>query len=365
MFFIATAAFGLEGLVKQELQSLGFQATAEQGAARFESDFAGAFRANLYLRCADRVQWLLGEKEILSFEELFNWVYEFPWGDILPKNAASPIKGHCARSQLMSVSDCQSITKKAIVQKLKQRYKLNWFEENGAVYPISITFHRDRARICLETSGEALNKRGYRTWNGEAPIRETLAAALVMLSPWKPGEVFHDPCCGTGTLLVEAAYIASNRASGLGRSFMMESWDTGAEQLNKQERERAKAAFDPQKIESISGSDISEEVLDICKRHLKQAGLQGRVRVEQADLRKLQLEGKAPCFIANPPYGHRIGGKDGGDINKALGQLQFRHPESRLCVISAAPGLEKQIGKRAQQKRRLYNGRLECEYLIF
>lgn len=192
MEWIAAAAFGLEGLVKEELADLGIKARAEQGGARFEAGVEDAFRANLWLSCADRVQLVVGEQTVTSFEALFDFVISLPWEDYLPTDANFPVSGNCVRSQLMSVSDCQSITKKAIVERLKRKSKLGWFPETGSKYPVHLSIHRDRARVTLDTSGEALNRRGYRTWVGEAPLRETLAAALVRLSPWQPGRMLYD-----------------------------------------------------------------------------------------------------------------------------------------------------------------------------
>lgn len=192
MEFIASAAFGLEGLVKKELEGLGIAARAEQGGARFEASLEAAFSANLWLACSDRVLMVIGESKVTSFEELFDFVLSLPWDDVLPADAAFPVGGNCVRSQLMSVSDCQSITKKAIVERLNRKYRLNWFEESGSTYAVHVGIHRDLCRLTLDTSGEALNKRGYRTWVGEAPIRETLAAALIRMAPWKPGQVFYD-----------------------------------------------------------------------------------------------------------------------------------------------------------------------------
>lgn len=192
MELIATAAFGLEGLVKQELQKLGFEAKAEPGGARFQGELTDAFKANVWLACADRVMWVLAEKEALSFEALFELVRDIPWEQILPRDAAFPVSGNCARSRLMSVSDCQSIAKKAIVERLKQRHKTQWFPETGPLFPISVTLHRDVARIAIDTSGEALSRRGFRTYVGEAPIRETLAAAMLRLSGWQADRPLHE-----------------------------------------------------------------------------------------------------------------------------------------------------------------------------
>ncbi|MGI6725986.1 MAG: THUMP domain-containing class I SAM-dependent RNA methyltransferase [Christensenellales bacterium] len=365
MELIATAAFGLEGVVKQELKELGFSAKAEQGGARFESDLTGAFKANLWLACADRVLWILGEQKVTSFETLFDFVSSIPFENILPRDAAFPVSGNCVRSQLMSVSDCQRITKKAIVERLKQKYKVNWFPETGSHYPFTITLHKDTARLTLDTSGEALNKRGYRTWVSEAPLRETLAAALIRLSPWTPEQALVDPCCGSGTLLIEAAFMAMNRASGLNRSFIMENWDQTNHAACEQLREQAKQLFMPEAQFEIQGSDISPEALSLCKRHLRQAGLHDSIRIAQSDLKDFHLARNKICFITNPPYGERLGNRqEAAKIARALGDLKRTHPGAALCVITADPSFEKHAQCRADSRRRLYNGRLECEFLV-
>lgn len=366
MDFFATAAFGLEGLVKRELNHLDLDARAENGGARFSGDLAQAFSANLWLRTADRVLLIVGEGHVESFEDLFQLVSGLPWEQYLPRNARFPVSGKCARSQLMSVRDCQAITKKAIVERLKKKYKTSWFEENGPEYAIDVSIHGDMARLTIDTSGLALNKRGYRTWNGEAPIRETLAAALVTLSPWGKEQMLWDPCCGTGTILIEAAYLRTHRAPGLTRSFACESWSGAPRAEMNRLRAEAEARFDPTLIGAIGGSDIDPEALKLCKRHLQQAGLGGRVTVMQKDLRQLQLEADAPLFLLNPPYGERLSDrKQCEGLYRALRELRNRHPGSGLAVITAHTGFERCFGQRARQKRRLYNGRLECEYLIY
>ena len=225
MTMIATAAFGLEGVVAAELKRLGMKdVKGEIGGARFNGSVQDAYLCNLRLRCADRVLIVLKEKECRSFEELFQFVKSFEWEEILPVDAKINVSGKCARSQLMSVRDCQAITKKAIIERMKTSYKRSIFPETGVAYPIEIALHGDVARLTLDTSGDALNRRGYRTWNGEAPLRETLAATLVELSTWRPGMRLHDPCCGTGTLLIEAAFRLSHRAPGLTRHFAMEQF---------------------------------------------------------------------------------------------------------------------------------------------
>lgn len=366
MEFFATAAFGLEGLVKKELNKLGLEAKGETGGARFEATPIQAFSANLWLRTADRVLLIVGEKKVLSFEELFQFVKSLPWEKYLPKDARFPVNGKCARSQLMSVRDCQAITKKAIVERLKEGYKTQWFSESGAEYPIDISLHGDIARLTIDTSGVALNRRGYRTWNGEAPLRETLAAALVMLSPLRADTPLWDPCCGTGTLLIEAAYVRSHRAPGLTREFACEKWPIFPKKEMELIREEAKARFDPSLIGCIGGSDIDPEALVLCKRHLKQAGIGGKVTVMEKDLRDLQLDFENPLFLVNPPYGERLSDRKGCEmLYRHLRKLSDRHPGSQMGVITAHTGFERCYGKRADHKRRLYNGRLECEFLQY
>ena len=366
MEFFATAAFGLEGLVKKELQMLGLDAKGETGGARFTTTPAQAFSANLWLRTADRVLLIVGEKKVTSFEELFQFVLSLPWEKYLPKDARFPVSGKCARSQLMSVRDCQAITKKAIVERMKRHYKIQWFEESGAEYPIDVSLHGDIARLTIDTSGAALNRRGYRTWNGEAPIRETLAAALVMLSPFRDDTPLWDPCCGTGTLLIEAAYLRANRAPGLTREFACEKWPMFPKKEMALLREEAAEKFDPSRIGCIGGSDISPDALALCKKHLKQAGIGGKVTVMQKDLRDLTLEVESPLFLINPPYGERLSDrKDCEKLYRQLRLLRDRHPGSRMGVITAHTGFERCFGQRSNHKRRLYNGRLECEFLQY
>ncbi|MBQ6858450.1 MAG: class I SAM-dependent RNA methyltransferase [Clostridia bacterium] len=362
--WIATAAFGLEGVVAQELKRLDIPARAENGGARFSATFEDAMRANLWLRCADRVLLVVGRFEAHSFEELFEGVKALPWEDFIGRNTRFPVSGKCARSQLMSVRDCQAITKKAIVERLKSRYGMSWFEESEETVAIDVALHGDMAQLTLDASGVALNRRGYRTWNGEAPLRETLAAALVSLSPWRPGMRLHDPMCGTGTLMIEAAMRMANRAPGLTREFAMESW-RGMPDFTAI-REEAKAQFDPERIEGISGSDIDPEAVELANRHLQQAGLAGRVSFTVGDARECRIEGERGAFLCNPPYGERLSDrKECEELYREMGLLLRRHPGFTLSAITSHPGFERCFGRRADKKRRFYNGRLECEFMTF
>ena len=364
--WIATAAFGLEGIVKKELNDLGMEAKAENGAVRFEASPQDAFRAALWLRCADRVLLLAAEGKVTSFEDLFRLVRGIPWQEYLPRDASFPVSGKCVRSQLMSVSDCQAITKKAMAEELMAYYHMPWCEENGAQYPVQAAIHSDHARITLDACGEALNRRGYRTWNGEAPLRETLAAAMIQLSPWKKGQPLHDPCCGTGTILVEAAMIAANRAPGLYRNFLMEKWKMLPARDAEMIRNQAKAAAVLPDIPLITGTDIDEAAVDLAQKHIRQARLQDYIHVSVCDLKELDLKQRGVLFVANPPYGERLSDRKNCEkLYHAMREMKDRHEDSRLCVLTGHPGFERAYGQRAVKKRRLYNGRLECEYLVY
>ena len=308
----------------------------------------------------------MAEGEARSFEELFQLVRSAPWESVLPPDAAIPVSGRCARSQLMSVRDCQAITKKAIVDRMLQGHHVRTLPETGARYAVDVAVHGDVARLTLDLCGDALNRRGYRTWNGEAPLRETAAAALVRLSTWRYQEPLHDPCCGTGTLLIEAAYAAAHRASGLTRAFDMEKWPCVDARALKDIRADARAQADFSHLPPISGSDISPEALELARRHIRQAGLEGKITVYQRDLRDLQLSGPAPCFLCNPPYGERLGDRKSCEqLYRAMKGLMQRHPGCTLNVITSHPGFERVAGMHAQGRTRLYNGRLECEFLRF
>lgn len=364
--FLATAAFGLEGVAANELKRMGIPAKAEQGGARFEGEPMDAFRANLWLRTADRVLMVLCECEVLTFEDLFQAVADIPWEKLMPRDANIPVSGKCVRSQLMSVRDCQAIAKKAIVNRLMDRLRVQTLPETGAPYPVDVAIHQNKLRVTLDMSGEALNRRGYRTWNGEAPLRETLAAALVDLSHWKPDMPLYDPCCGTGTLLIEAAMRATHRAPGLRRGFACERFSFMPKAEMEALRQEAETACQPETSFDIGGSDIDAEAIELCSRHIQQAGFEYRIPVEVDDLRRLQLPQERGVFLCNPPYGERIGDQETSRaLYRELGLLLKRHPTWKMGVITSDPAFERNFGRRSNQKRRLYNGRLECEFCLY
>ena len=363
---IANAAFGLEGIVRRELNGLGYEVQTENGFVRFSGSLEDAFKANLWLRTADRVMILAAEGDVKSFEDLFRLVRGFPWQEILPRDASFPISCKCVRSQLMSPSDCQAIAKKALAEEMMAYYHMTWCTESGPGFPIQISIHQNKARVMIDTTGEALNKRGYRTWNGEAPLRETLAAGMVALSGWRTETPLHDPCCGTGTILIESAFQAANRAPGLNRSFLLESWQRADKKLLERYRNEAKAACCMDKLPSITGTDIDPQAIELCRRHIRQAGLDKYIHVEVADLSTLQLPCEKVQFITNPPYGERLSDqKQCFALYKCMRGLIDRHPGSHLAVLCGNPSFERAFGRKSIKKRRFYNGRLECDYMLF
>lgn len=370
MEFVASAAFGLEGLVKRDLERLGAQGIRPlvQGGVAFEGDLELAFRANLWLRTADRVLLVMKRCEARTFEELFQAVRAVAWEEILPFDAQVPVKAQCARSQLMSPSDCQAIAKKALAERMKACFHYERMPETGATHQLEVMLHGDVATIALNTSGPALSRRGYRTWNGEAPLRETLAAALVFLSPWRVKLPLYDPCCGTGTLLIEAAYVALDRAPGLTRDFDMQAWPQAPAAAMEEARRQARLRFEAglQRPAFIAGSDIDPQALELAQRHVRQAGLEGRVALKCLDVREVTLSGPPGVVLTNPPYGERMGDRRAARaVARQLGQLMARSPEWSMSAITADSGFETALGRRAGKRRRLYNGRLECELLTY
>jgi putative N6-adenine-specific DNA methylase len=364
--FLATAAFGLEGVAAGELKRMGLAAKAEQGGARFTGEPLDACRANLWLRTADRVLLVLCEREVFTFEDLYQAVGSVSWETLMPRDAAIPVTGKCVRSQLMSVRDCQAVAKKAIVNRLMQKHRVATLPETGAPHPVDIAIHQNRLRVTLDMSGEALNRRGYRTWNGEAPLRETLAAALVDISPWRPLMPLYDPCCGTGTLLIEAAMRLTHRAPGLTRAFASDAYTFVPKDGLRALRAEAEQKYQPDAPMTIGGCDIDPEAVALCEKHIAQAGFAGRIAASVQDLRTLTLPDTGGVFLLNPPYGERMSDHEKSRaLYRELHLLLKRHPTWKMGVIVSDPAFERNFGRRADHKRRLYNGRLECEFCVF
>lgn len=365
----ATAAFGLEGVVAGELKRLGYEAKGFLGGASFSGTLEDAFRANLWLRTADRVLIYVARFRAETFDDLFEGVRAKAWENLLPRNAEVYVTGKCARSTLMSVPDVQSIAKKAIVERLKAAYRLHWLPEDGARYHIDVHIHENEVAVTLDTSGAGLARRGYRTLNAAAPLRETLAAAMLLVSPWRTALPFYDPLCGSGTLPIEAALIALDRAPGLLRPFDMEKWEVvdkpALEKIRQEARDRFETAKSKRTVE-VFGSDIDEHVLRLAAAHRAQAGLNGFVHLECKALRDAEFPTPRGAIVTNPPYGERLGDeKEARRVCAELGELLRKGDGWTLTAITSRRDFEKDFGRRCTKRRRVYNGRIECEILSF
>ena len=359
--YLATCKFGLEGIVADELRALDAQnVRACNARVYFEGGWDMLCRANLWLRTADRVFLQLGSFPAKTFEELFEGVRALPWEEFLEKDAAFPVKGKSARSRLHSVPDCQAITKKAIVERLKTRHHISWFPETGRQYIVEIGLLDDVATVALDASGAGLNRRGYRTLNGEAPLAETLAAAMVLISRWRGDRPFRDPLCGTGTIPIEAAMIAENRAPGLLRDFAAEQWRQIPEKLWTRERERARDLVRTDRAIDVAGSDIDEGALNLARIHAKQAGV--NVPFTKGDVRKFQSREPGGVIVCNPPYGERLmERKECEALYGDMGRAFFALPNWKYLILTSHPKFERCFGRRADKRRKLYNSSLVCQ----
>lgn len=361
---IATATFGLEAVVAKEVRELGYNdLMVEDARVTFAGDEAAVCRANLWLRTADRVLLKMGEFKALTFDELFEKTRALPWPDWIPENAAFPVNGKSIKSQLHSVPDCQAIVKKAIVEKMKQKYKRDWFQETGPKYTIEVALLKDMATLTIDTSGVGLHKRGYRKLSSQAPLKETLAAAMVLLSRWRPEQTLIDPFCGSGTIPIEAALVGTNRAPGLNREFAAEKWPVIPKDLWHKAREEAKGlAFYTQPLHII-GSDIDGEVLSLARYHARQAGLADKLFFQKLPVAGIRSKHKYGYIICNPPYGERLGDiKQTEELYREMGKAFKSLDTWSYYILAAHPNFERLFGKKPDRKRKLYNGRIQCNY---
>lgn len=360
---IATAPMGLEAIVAREVKNLGYSdVVVENGRVEFQGDELAIARANLWLRSADRVQVKLAEYKATSFEELFQGVKAIEWQNWMPKNAEFPVDGKSQKSQLSSVPACQSIVKKAVVEKMKEAYGIEWFAEDGPLFRIQVALLKDIATITLDTSGAGLHKRGYRTLSAQAPLKETLAAAMLDLTRWKPDRPLIDPFCGSGTIPIEAALLGRNIAPGLYRDFSAMQWPSVPQRLWDKAREEAKdlAKFDLPL--EIIGSDIDPEVLSLANYHIRQAKVSDGIRLKNLPVKQLKIESKYGVLIGNPPYGERIGERrEVEEMYQDLGKICQGLDTWSAFILTSNKSFEKLYGKRADKKRKLYNGRIECD----
>lgn len=360
---IATAPMGLEAVVGHELRALGYEPAVQNGRVSWTADEAAICRANLWLRSSDRVLVKLGEFPATTFEELFQGTRALPWPDWLPEDARFIVNGRSHKSRLTSVPACQSVVEKAVVESLKQRYRREWFPKTGARAAIEVALLGDVATLTLDTTGPGLHKRGYRKLAGPAPLKETLAAALVQISRWHPDRPLLDPFCGTGTIPLEAAMIGLNLAPGLHRSFDAEGWPRVPAALWAAAREEARDLAQPGRRLEIAGSDIDPEALELARHAARAAGLADAVQFRQVPVAELQPQEEYGYIITNPPYGERLGEERAVlPLYRELGQVARRLPTWSVYVLTAHPGFERAFGRRADKNRKLYNGRILCYF---
>ncbi|ARU61573.1 RNA methyltransferase [Tumebacillus avium] len=360
---IATAPMGLEAIVAREVKNLGYtDVVTENGRVEFQGDESAIARANIWLRSADRVQIKMAEFKATSFEELFQGVKAVDWQQWLPKNAEFPVDGKSQKSQLSSVPACQSIVKKAVVEKMKESYGIEWFEENGPLYRILVSLNKDIATITLDTSGIGLHKRGYRQLTAQAPLKETLAAAIIDLTRWKPDRPLIDPFCGSGTIPIEAALIGRNIAPGLFRDFSASNWPIVPQRIWDKAREEAKDLAKMDLPLEIIGSDIDPEVLSLANYHIRQAKVSDAIRLKNLPVKALKTESQYGVLVGNPPYGERLGERrEVEEMYKELGSVAKHLDTWSVFMLTSNKGFEKFYGKRADKKRKLFNGRIECD----
>ena len=365
---IATATFGLEAVVKREVQDLGYKILkTEDGKVTYLGDERAIAKSNLWLRSADRVLLKMAEFKAMEFEELFQQTKAVEWEQLIPVDGKFTVNCTSVKSKLHSVPACQSIVKKAIVEKLKEFYNIDEFEETGANYTVKATFLKDRVTITVDTSGMGLHKRGYRISDVAAPIKETLAAAMVQLSFWKSGRILVDPCCGSGTIPIEAAMIGRNIAPGLNRKFASEEWEFIGKDIWKEERKSAFEKIDYDRQLEIYGYDINKRAVGAAVNNAEEAGVEDCIQFSVMDAENLEPVGQNGIIITNPPYGERIGERE--DIEKiyrSFSRFFEANPDWSLFMITTDKETEQKIMTReANRRRKLYNGRLEVCYYQF
>lgn len=368
MQFVAPCLLGLEGLAANDLKFKGIDdVRAENGRVLFSGDYGTMGRANLRSSLCARVFILLAEFEARDFDTLFEGVRAVEWSDYLGEHDAFPVKGNTLDSALSSVPACQKIIKKAIVEKLKQHYATSWFEEDGAVHQVQFRIFKNRVSILLDTTGPALNKRGYRALSNDAPIKETLAAAMVELARVRPNHIVCDPFCGSGTILIEAARKALNIMPGIDRAFAFEAWPQVDPSMMELQRARARQEERRDVSFMAYGYDIDDEALALARRNAELAGVGGRITFERRDIRDYTNAHERLTVITNPPYGERMLDVEAArELYRVMGKAFVPRPYHSYTIISPDDQFEKCFGRPADKRRKLYNGTLRCNvYLYF
>lgn len=357
---------GLEGPISDELKRLGMKdVAAENGRVYFSGDENDVLTANINLRIGERVLIEVGKFEAKTFDQLFEATKALPWADYIPKDGRFPVKGYSLNSALFSVSDCQKIIKKAVVESLKKAYRVEWFEETGPLYQIQFSFMKDMCSLCIDTSGEGLHKRGYRPAHNAAPLKETMAAAMVMLSRYRGREDFCDPFCGSGTIPIEAALIARNIAPGIGRTFVCETWPDFTKEM-KAEAVASARAKEFNGNYHIYASDIDPNAVKIALENAVRAGVDDIITFEVADAMKFDRKTENGIIVTNPPYGERIMEKQEAErLYEGFGKAYLASENWKLYLLSSHTEFERTFGRNADKKRKLYNGMIKCDLFMY
>ena len=366
---IAPCHFGLEAVLKREIIELGYEITSvEDGRVTFIGDAEAVCRANVFLRTAERILIKVGQFHAETFDELFEGTKALPWEEYLPQNAKFWVaKAASVKSKLFSPSDIQSIMKKAMVERMRKVYRVNWFPEDGDAFPIRVFLHKDEVTVSLDTTGESLHKRGYRKLTAKAPIAENLAAALIMLTPWNKTRILVDPFCGSGTIPIEAAMMAANMAPSMNRSFLAESW---THIISRKEwyacMDEAAELVDFSQMPDIQGYDIDDEMVRIARENAKLAGVEQYIHFQRRGIEALSHPKKYGFIITNPPYGERLEDKNTiASIYRTLGERYRQLDSWSLYMITSYEDAQQMIGRKADKNRKIYNGMLKTYYYQF
>lgn len=361
--------FGLEAVTKREIYNLGYDIThVEDGRVAFSGDAEAICRANIFLRSAERVLLQVGRFPATTFDELFEGIRALPWEEYIPRDGKFWVtKASSIKSRLFSPSDIQSIAKKAMVERMKQSYHLDWFPEDGAAYPVRIFLLKDEVTVTIDTSGESLHRRGYRLLSSRAPLTETLAAALILLTPWKQDRILVDPFCGSGTFPIEAAMLAANIAPGMNREFAAEKWtNLVTRKLWYEAVEEARELVSADVRVDIQGYDIDAEVLKAARANAKRAGVDGMIHLQQRAVEDLHHPKKYGFLITNPPYGERLEDrKQLPRLYRQIGEAFAGLEDWSLYMITSYEDAERYIGRKADRNRKIYNGMIKTYFYQF
>ncbi|GAB1801149.1 THUMP domain-containing class I SAM-dependent RNA methyltransferase [Priestia megaterium] len=362
---IATAAMGIEALVAKEVRALGYECEVDNGKVIFEGDELAIARCNLWLRTADRIKVQVGQFKARTFDELFEQTKALNWGDYLPVDAQFPVSGKSVKSKLFSVSDCQSIVKKAIVDSMKKHYNktTGWLEETGSTFKIEVALLKDVATLTIDASGAGLHKRGYRVGQGEAPLKETLAAALIMLTSWNADRPFVDVFCGSGTIAIEAALIGQNIAPGFNRDFLSEEWPWMSASIWDKAREEAEDLANYDQVLDIAGHDIDHRMVKVAEQNAFEAGLGDLIQFKQMQVRDFTTPKEYGIIIGNPPYGERLSDRPSVEKMYAeMGEAFSKLDTWSIYMLTSHEQFEQYYGKKATKKRKLFNGFIKTDY---